>query len=145
VAALQQAAAQIAQNDCTPLAQAAAKLEKTAVELITPIVEKIQPIVQIIRDALDFIWAKIGAPIWNWIQEYAAQQWKLITDLADLAASAVKWLWEGTKKSWSFTASLFSKAWTWLKDKLGLGEGESGQNGLMEWVKTKLQSVWETV
>src|SRR5262249_9708226 len=43
VATVQQAASQIARNDCTPLREAADKIEKTAAKIIEPIVAKLQP------------------------------------------------------------------------------------------------------
>src|SRR5258708_6983281 len=35
------------------------------------------------------------------------------------------------------------RAWRWVKNKLGVGEGPEGQNGLLQWVQRKAQSAWD--
>src|SRR5436853_5523710 len=47
---MQDAAAKIAQNDCSPLREAAEKIEKIATSIITPIVEKLQAIATKVGD-----------------------------------------------------------------------------------------------
>lgn len=141
LAALQVAAGQIAQNDCSPLREAADKLEKTAVKLITPIVEKVQPIVAAIKEFLNSVWDKIGAPVWDWIKQYAAAQWQAIKDIASLVSRAAKWLWDKT----SSIRAVYAAAWKWLKDKLGIGEGPEGEDGILQWVQRKLTAVWDVV
>jgi hypothetical protein len=141
VATVQQAAGQIARNDCTPLREAADKIEKTATKIIEPIVAKLQPAVKKIQDVLDLLWNKIGAPVWDFIKEFAAAQWE-----------AIQWLWGGIKAVaswiWGKTAAfrtLASKAWTWIKNKLGIGEGPEGEDGLLQWVQRKLSDAWDVV
>lgn len=141
LATLQTAAGQIAQNDCTPLREAADKIEKTATRLITPVVEKLQPVVKAIKDFLNAVWEKIGSPIWEWIKQYAAEQWQAIKDLAELIGKAAKWLWDKTAS----IRSVYAAAWKWLKDKLGIGDGPEGENGLLQWAETKLGAIWDSL
>ena len=132
VATLQDAAAKIASNDCSPLRQAAEKIEHTAERIITPIIEYIQPIVAKIQDFLGGVWDKIGAPIWGWIQQYASQQWQGLKQLGS-------WIWKITEPM----RALGQEAWGWLKKKIGIGDGPEGENGILQWVEAKLQSAWD--
>ncbi|MER9247608.1 DUF4157 domain-containing protein [Mesorhizobium sp. M0590] len=141
IASLQAAAAQIAKNDCGPIRDAADKIEKAAEKLITPIVETLQPVVAAIKDFLSGVWDKIGAPIWNWIKQYASSQWEQIKAIAKMVSDAAKWLWDNT----SAIREVYSQAWTWLKNKLGIGDGPEGEAGILQWVQGKLSAVWENI
>jgi hypothetical protein len=139
--ALQTAAGQIARNDCSPIREAAEKIEKTAEHIITPIVEKLQPVVAKVKGFLNDIWDKIGAPIWGWIKAYAQMEWEAIQWLAGVVQSFYSWIWEKT----AWVRSLAAKAWTWVKNKLGIGEGAEGQAGLLQWVQAKVEAVWTSL
>jgi hypothetical protein len=129
---MQDAVAKIARNDCTPLREAAETIEKVATAFITPIVEKLQMIAGKIGDVFKAIWAKIGAPVWDWIKQFAGGVWEKIQQFAT-------WIWDKTAP----IRNLVSRAWTWIKNKLGIGEGPEGQNGILQWVQRKVESVWE--
>jgi hypothetical protein len=133
---LQTAATQIANNDCTPISEAAAKIEKVAQDLITPIVEKLQPIIATIKDFFSGVWEKIGAPIWGWIQEYAAEQWAKIQQLGDMLTKVTSWIW---------TTTGGEQMWNWLKNKLGIGDGVDGKDGLVQWVERKVNEAWKAI
>lgn len=140
-ATIQQAAAQIARNDCTPLREAAAKIETTAAALIQPIVEFLQPIVTKVKGFLDDVWQLIGAPMWEWIKRRAAEQWAAIQWLWDKIKAVAGWIWKNTET----LRALVGKAWTWFKNKLGIGEGPEGENGLLQWVQGKVEAAWNAV
>lgn len=141
VTALQTAAGQIARNDCSPIRDAAQKIEQVAVRIITPIVEKLQPVVAKVKGVLNDIWDKIGAPIWEWIQQYAKEQWEAIKWLAGLVRDYYVWIWEKT----AWIRDIAARAWTWVKNKLGIGEGEEGQNGFLQWAQAKLEAAWNVI
>jgi hypothetical protein len=141
LARAQIAAGQIARNDCTPLREAAEKIEKAAEELITPVIAKLQPVVAKIKDLLNTLWDKIGAPIWDLIKQYAAFQWDEVQWLWQKIKDISSWIWEKT----AWIRSLAAKAWTWVKNKLGIGEGAEGQDGLLQWVQRKLGSAWDWI
>lgn len=141
IEAIQVAAAQIAQNDCTPIRAAATKIEQVLMRLITPVVEFVQPIVTAIKQFLDVVWQKIGAPIVDWIKEYAAEQWRQIKEIADLVQRAAKWLWEKT----SGLREPYIQMWNLLKNILGLGDSPEGQNGILQWAEQKLTQAWDAI
>ncbi|RWO22180.1 MAG: DUF4157 domain-containing protein [Mesorhizobium sp.] len=141
IEAIQVAAAQIAQNDCTPIRTAAAKIEQVLMKLITPVVEFVQPIVKAIKDFLEAAWNKIGAPIVGWIKEYAAEQWRQIKEIADLVQRAAKWLWDKT----AGLREPYIRMWNMLKDVLGIGDSPEGQNGILQWAEAKLTEAWDAI
>jgi DNA uptake protein ComE-like DNA-binding protein len=141
LASIQVAASKIASNDCTPISEAAEKIEQAAVRLITPIIEKLQPVVAKIKDFMNGLWDKIGAPIWGWIQQYAANQWAQIQWLGEKLQAVGKWIWDKTATIRSFA----NKMWTWFKNKLGIGEGAEGSNGLLQWVQRKIDAAWAII
>ena len=134
VATLQDAATKIASNDCSPLQQAAAKIEHIAEQIITPVIEFVQPIVAKIQEFLGLVWDKLGAPIWEWIQQYASQRWQEIKQLAS-------WIWDISGP----IRRLGEEAWEWLKKQIGIGEGPEGENGILQWLQGKLQAAWDWV
>ena len=134
VAWMQDAAAKIAQNDCKPISEAIQKIEDLAAKLITPIVEKLQEIAGKIGDFLKGVWDKFGAPVWEFIKKYAAAQFEQLQNLAE-------WIWDKTAP----VRNLAARAWTWLKNKIGIGEGPEGQNGILQWVQAKAGAAWDWV
>jgi len=141
LATLQTAAGQIARNDCSPIREAADKIEKTAEHIITPIVEKLQPVVAKVKGFLNDVWEKIGAPVWGWIKQYAQAEWEAIQWLGSIIGKFYSWIWEKT----AWIRSIASKAWTWVKNKLGIGEGAEGQDGLLQWVQAKAEAAWNAL
>jgi len=134
VATLQDAAAKIAANDCSPISQAADRIEATAEKIITPIVEKLQPVVAKIQGFLNAAWEKVGAPVWDWVKEYAGRQWDQVKQLAS-------WIWQFSEPM----RSLGQDAWNWLKNKIGIGDGPEGENGILQWLQGKFEAVWNSV
>jgi Domain of unknown function (DUF4157) len=141
LASIQIAASKIAGNDCTPISEAAEKIEQAAVRLITPIIEKLQPVVAKIKDFLNGLWDKIGAPIWGWIQQYASAEWAKIQWLGQKLQNVASWIWNKTAS----IRALADKMWTWFKNKLGIGEGAEGKDGLLQWVQSKIDAAWTTI
>ncbi|WP_038967618.1 DUF4157 domain-containing protein [Bradyrhizobium diazoefficiens] len=138
---IQAAAVQIAKNDCTPIRLAAEKIEQIAMRLITPVIELVQPVIAGIKRFLDEAWKKVGAPILDWIREYAAEQWRMIKEIADLVQRAAKWLWDKT----AGLREPYIQMWNLLKNILGLGDSPEGQNGILQWVEQKLTAAWESI
>ena len=141
IATVQGAAGKIARNDCSPLREAAAEVEHAATQLITPVIEKVQPIVAAVKKVAGDLWDKIGAPVVDFIKQYAAEKWQEIQTVWDAIKSIASAIWD--KTAWA--RDLIDKAWTWLKNKLGIGEGAEGQNGLLQWAERKLDSAWTWV
>ena len=134
VAWMQDAAAKIAQNDCKPISEAIQKIEELAAKVITPVVEKLQEIAGKIGDFLKGVWDKFGAPVWEFIKKNAAMQFEALQTLAE-------WIWDKTAP----VRNLAARAWTWLKNKIGIGEGPEGQNGILQWIQGKANAAWDWV
>ena len=135
------AAGKIAQNDCTPLREAAAAIERAALAIITPIVEKLQPVVLKVKNFLNAVWEKIGAPVWGWIKEYAAEQWRQIQMIGEAIQAAADWIWKKT----AWVRALAERAWVWLKNKIGIGDGPEGQDGILQWIQRKAEAAWAVI
>ena len=131
---IQEAAARIARNDCKPITEAIQKIEDVAAKFITPIVEKIQEVAGKVGDFFKGLWDKFGAPVWEFIKKYAGQQWDQLQKLGE-------WIWDKTAP----VRRLAQRAWTWLKNKIGIGEGPEGQNGILQWIQGKAQAAWDWV
>jgi hypothetical protein len=131
---MQDAAAKIAQNDCKPISEAAQKIEDVAAEVITPVVEKLQEVTGKVGDFFKGVWDKFGVPVWEFIKKYAGQQWEQLQQLG-------QWIWAKTEP----VRALAESAWTWLKNKLGIGEGPEGQNGILQWIQGKAEVAWDWV
>lgn len=131
---MQDAAAKIAQNDCKPITEAIQKIEDLATKIITPVVEKLQEIAGKIGDFFKGLWDKFGAPVWDFIKKYAGQQWDQLQKLGE-------WIWDKTAP----IRRLAARAWTWLKNKIGIGEGPEGQNGILQWIQGKATAAWDWV
>lgn len=131
VAGLQDAAAKIAANDCGPIQQAADKIEHTAHQVIAPIIEKLQPVIAKVQGFLSAAWDKIGAPIWEWIKDYAGQQWDQVKQLAG-------WIWSLSEPM----RALGADAWAWIKKQIGIGDGPDGENGILQWLQGQMESAW---
>jgi hypothetical protein len=141
VATMVDAAGKIAQNDCSPLREAAAAIERAALAIITPIVEKLQPVVAKVKGFLNAVWEKLGAPVWGWIKEYAAEQWRQIQMIGEAIQAAADWIWKKT----AWIRSLAERAWVWLKNKIGIGEGPEGQDGILQWIQRKAEAAWAVI
>src|SRR5262249_44836632 len=62
----------------------------------------------------------------------AGDVWQKISEIAN-------WVWDKAEP----IRKVASSAWTWFKNKLGIGEGPEGQNGILQWVQARLESAWD--
>lgn len=134
LSSMQEAAARIAQNDCKPITDAAAKIEDMATKLITPVIEKIQGVVAKVGDFLSGVWDRFGTPVWDFLKKYAGEKWNQVQQL-------ITWVWDLAKP----VRDLSAKAWTWVKNRIGIGEGPEGQDGILQWVQAKAKAAWDWV
>jgi hypothetical protein len=136
IASVQTAVAQIMRNDCTPLRDAAARIEALALSIVTPIVEVLQPVVATIEGVLKSVWDIFGAPVWDWIKRFAAWHWSILQSVAHQAQELVNWI---------VNSRVVQQVWTWFKNKIGFGDGPEGHDGLIQWVQRKLGEAWDKV
>lgn len=141
IEALQAAGTQIAKNDCTPIRMAAEKIEQVVMRLLTPVIELVQPVITALKKFLDAVWKKVGAPILDWIKDYAAEQWRLIKEMAGYVQAAAVWLWDMT----AGVREPYIQMWNLMKDLLGIGDSPDGRNGILQWVEQKLTQAWDAI
>jgi phage-related protein len=131
---LRDAAARIAQNDCKVVSEAADKIYQAFEGLAAPVIEKVGQYVDKIKEFFSGLWQRFGAPIWDLLKQIGGAVWDLIERVG-------RWIWEKTKP----VRDLAARAWRWLKDLIGIGEGEEGQNGILQWFQRKASAAWEWV
>jgi hypothetical protein len=128
------AGTKVARNDCSSLSELADMLVKLADELAAPAIEKIKVLSHKVSYGFSVLWGKFGAPVWDFIKQYLGQQYELLKSLGAK-------LWDKTEpiRSWASTV------WIKFKNWLGIGEGPEGQDGIIQWVESKVLIVWNNL
>ncbi len=134
VAWIKKAAASVARGDCSVLHEAVDYIEQAVSGVVSPILDKIKEIGKKIGDFFGAIWDRFGAPIWNEMKRIGGLAWEKIQQFGH-------WIWEKTAP----LRDLASRAWTWFKNLLGIGEGPEGQDGLLQWVERKAEAAWDVL
>jgi hypothetical protein len=131
---MQEAAAKLAKGDCSAITEASEKIQQVVGSIVTPIVDRVKAVAAKVGDFFSGLWDSFGAPIWDWLKKVGGAVWERIQQLGS-------WIWEKTEP----IRNKITKAWTWIKNKLGIGEGPEGQNGLLQWVQNKASEAWEWI
>ena len=134
IAWIRDAAARIAKGDCGAITEAATKIEQVIKAFAAPLVDRITGIATKVGDFFKGLWDRFGAPVWDFLKKIGGVVWEKIEQLAS-------WIWKKTEP----IRDLAARAWRWVKNKLGIGEGPEGQNGLLQWVQEKASAVWDVV
>lgn len=129
---LRDAASKIARGDCSSITEAAHKIHEVFVGIASPIIERIQGFARRVRAFFGDLWDRFGAPVWNFLRRIGGAVW-------DAISSFGRWIWDITAP----IRRALMRAWRWVKNKLGIGEGPEGQNGILQWVQRKAQSAWD--
>ncbi len=124
----------LGRGDCKPLFAAMSRLGDVLSQMAGDAWEKIKEFFAPVGDFFADLWKKFGAPVVDFLGQVAADVWN------DIKALGQK-LWDGTQP----VRDALAAAWKWIKDQLGIGEGPEGQNGLLQWVQTKLGEAWDWV
>jgi hypothetical protein len=132
VAWMREAGPKIAAGDCKPLTEAAEKIEQVITGLAAPVVDKIKELAGKAKDFFTGLWDRFGAPAWDFLKRLGGEAWDKLQALG-------RWIWDKTAP----VRDRISRAWTWLKNKLGIGEGPEGQDGILQWVQRKAEQVWD--
>jgi hypothetical protein len=130
------AAAKLARGDCSSVAEAADKIGLVLDGIGSAIVRKWQDLSAKVRDLTTRLWEATGAPIWDLLKRIGGAVWEKIQAFG-------AWLWEETAEFRAEATRLATNGWTWLKNKLGIGEGEEGQNGLLQAVERLAREAWQ--
>jgi phage-related protein len=134
IAWIREAAARIAKGDCGAITEAATKIEQVLKAFAAPMIERITGIAKKVGDFFTGLWNRFGAPVWDFLKKIGGVVWEKIEQFAS-------WLWKKTDP----IRDLAARAWRWVKNKLGIGEGPEGQNGILQWVQGKASAVWEAI
>src|SRR5262249_1574193 len=134
VAWMRDAAARIARNDCGPVSEAADKIYQVFEGLASPVIERVGHYVDQIKGFFKSLWDRFGAPIWDLLKQIGGRVWEEVERIG-------RWIWEKTQP----VRDLAARAWRWLKNLIGIGEGEEGQNGILQWFQRKASAAWDWV
>ncbi len=126
------AAARIAAGDCGAISEAVDKIQAVFEGLAAPIIDRIKELAGQARDFFSGLWDRFGAPVWEFLQRIGGAAWQAIKDFGS-------WIWDKTAP----IRRVAARAWSWIKDQLGIGEGPEGQNGILQWVQDKARQVWD--
>ena len=131
---VKKAATSVAKGDCSVLHEAVDYIEQSISNLMHRVFDPLVNIGKKIGSFFSGLWDRFGAKIWDTLQRFGGAAWQKIKGIAD-------WIWDKTEpiRDWS------SRAWNWIKDKLGVGDGPEGQNGLLQWVEEKAEKAWDWI
>jgi hypothetical protein len=125
-------------GDCEPLFAAMRRMSEVVQQIAGDVWEAITDFFQPIGDFLSDLWTTYAAPIVQWIEELAGDVWQGIKDVGSS-------IWEMTEPAREFVSDLIGDLWAWIKEKLGIGEGVEGQQGLVQWVTEMAGKAWATI
>jgi hypothetical protein len=129
---LRDAASKIARGDCSSITEAAHKIHEVFMGIASPIIERIQGFARRVSNFFGGLWDRFGAPVWAFLRRVGGWVW-------DKIQSFGRWIWDITAP----IRRALMRAWRWIKNKLGIGEGPEGQNGILQWVQRKAQTAWD--
>jgi hypothetical protein len=129
---LRDAAAKIARGDCSSITEAAHKIHEVFMGIASPIIDRIKGLASRVSNFFGGLWDRFGAPVWAFLRRIGGVVWEKIQSFAG-------WIWDITAP----IRRTLMRAWRWVKNKLGIGEGPEGQNGILQWVQRKAQSAWD--
>lgn len=129
---LRDAAAKIARGDCSSLTEAAQKIHDVFMGIASPIIDRIKGLATRVSNFFGGLWDRFGAPVWDFLRRIGGAVWERIQSFG-------RWLWDISAP----IRRALNRAWVWVKNQLGIGEGPEGQNGILQWVQRKAQTAWD--
>jgi hypothetical protein len=124
----------LAHGDCQPLFDAVSQLGDTLKEMAGAAWDRIKEFFAPIGDFFSNLWKKFGAPVVDFLGDFASEVWEDIKALG-------RQIWDWTQP----VRDALSAAWKWVKDQLGIGDEPEGQDGLLQWVQRKLGEAWDWI
>lgn len=128
--------AALAAGDCKPLFAAVKSLGDILGKMAGDAWDKLTTFLKPVGDWLSNVWNKFGAPVVDFLKDFAADTWEWIKNLG--------------QDLWDLTApvrKIYSGAWTEIKNLLGFGEGsdDDGSGGVVGWIKEKAGEIWDGI
>jgi hypothetical protein len=127
-----EAVARIAKGDCGPIAEAAERIRKVVTGLAAPVIDRVKQLAAKVSGFFTGLWRDFGAPVWDFLKAVGGAAWEKLSQFGN-------WIWEKTAP----VRRALSRAWKWVKNKLGIGEGPEGQDGVLQWVQRKASEAWD--
>lgn len=126
----------LAAGDCKPLFAAVKSLGDVLGKMAGDAWDKLTTFLKPVGDWLGNVWNKFGAPVVDFLKEFASDTWDWIKNVGQE-------LWDLTKPVRDF----YSGAWTEIKNLLGFGEGsdDDGSGGLVGWIKDQTGTIWDGI
>lgn len=123
-------------GDCEPLFAAVRELRDTLSQVAGDAWNAVTEFLQPIGDYLSNLWQQFGAPVVDFLGEFASDVWEGIQGLGNE-------LWELTRPAREYASSV----WTEIKNLLGFGEGgdDDGGGGIGAWIAEQAGEVWDEV
>lgn len=131
---IREAAGKIARGDCSSITEAAERIQRVFEGLAAPVIDRIKHLAGRVSSFVSSFSSRFLAPIGEFLREAGGWAWEKIQQFG-------RWVWEKT----SGVRERLSRAWRWIKNRLGIGEGVEGQNGLLQWVQSKAALAWDWI
>lgn len=121
-------------GDCQPLFAAVRDFRDTLSVLAGEAWDSITGFLAPIGDHLSGLWEKFGAPVADFLGEFAADTWTFISGLGND-------LWNFTQPARDYASGI----WTEVKSLLGFGEGndDDAGGGLGDWIAAQAGEAWD--
>jgi hypothetical protein len=126
--------AALAGGNCEPLFAAVRALGETLGRMAGEAWDGLTEFLQPVGEWLGRVWRTFGAPVVDFLSEFATDTWDWIQGLGER-------LWDLTRP----VRDVYSGAWTEIKNLLGFGSGgdDDGSAGISGFITTKAGEVWD--
>ncbi|MBN1301247.1 MAG: DUF4157 domain-containing protein [Melioribacteraceae bacterium] len=124
----------LASGNCKPMFAALNELKEIVTQLAGEAWQAIKDFFAPIGEFFSELWQSFGAPVMDWLGQTAKDVWEYIKNLG-------KQIWDWTQP----VRDAIGGAWSWLKGKLGIGDSESSEGGIIQWIKDKAAEAWESI
>ena len=132
IAWVREAVARIRKGDCGALKEAAERIQQVFEGIAAPAIERLRHLVDRAKGFFNGLVERFGVPVWQFVQRVGGIVWDRIQQMG-------RWIWEKTAP----IRRIANQAWTWVKNRLGIGDGPEGQDGILQWFQRQAQRVWD--
>jgi phage-related protein len=129
-------AAQLANNNCSGVLDAAREVGKFFSESLKPIVDTIKSIGKDVEDFFSSVWKSIGAPILDMLKKLGGEIWSSLTGFMRDIGALMRRVRNGLGSAWDTVKG-------WLGIKAESGEEEGG--GLWNWMREKATALGNSI
>jgi phage-related protein len=131
-----QISAQLANNDCSGVLDAARRVGKFFSESLKPIVDTVKSIGKDVEDFFSSVWKSIGAPILDMLKKLGGEVWSSLTGFMRDIGALIRRVRNALGSAWDTVKG-------WLGIKADSGEEEGG--GLWNWMREKATALGTSI